>query len=100
VIIQSFDTRSLQAIDAVDPGIRLAVLTAIGNAALPAFAGDRTVIWSPSASTADAASVEEAHGEGYAVIPWTVNDPEEVARLVEAGVDGVITDRPDLFSDR
>jgi glycerophosphoryl diester phosphodiesterase len=100
VIIQSFDVRSLQAIDVADPEIRLAVLTAIGNAALPAFVADRTVIWSPRASTVDAASIAGAHEAGHTVIPWTVSDPEEIARLVAAGVDGLITDRPDLFADR
>ncbi len=100
VIVQSFDIRSLQAIDRADPGIRLAVLTAVGRAALPAFANDRTVVWSPRASTVDAESIREAHAVGHTVIPWTVNDPDLVTRLIEAGVDGVITDRPDLFADR
>ncbi len=98
VIIQSFDVRSLQAIDAVAPDVRLSVLTATPHAALPAFAADRSVIWSPKASTVDAASVAVSHEAGNTVIPWTVNDPEEVARLVESGVDGLITDRPDRFA--
>lgn len=97
VIIQSFDIRSLQAIDAADPGIRLAVLTATGHAALPAFADTRPVVWSPRASTVDAASVDAAHAGGHTVVPWTVNDVEEAERLIELGVDGLITDRPDLL---
>jgi glycerophosphoryl diester phosphodiesterase len=34
------------------------------------------------------------------VIPWTVNDKETITRLQQMGVDGVITDYPDLFSEK
>jgi len=33
---------------------------------------------------------------GYRVLAWTVNDPQEMRRLVDIGVQGLITDRPDL----
>lgn len=39
--------------------------------------------------------VQEVHSKKISVIPWTVNDPEEMKRLIEAGVDGIITDYPD-----
>ena len=38
---------------------------------------------------------DEAHALGLAVIPWTVNEPEDMHRLVGWGVDGIVTDRPD-----
>jgi glycerophosphoryl diester phosphodiesterase len=31
------------------------------------------------------------------VIPWTVNDSGEIKKLIAMGVDGIITDYPDLF---
>jgi glycerophosphoryl diester phosphodiesterase len=55
--------------------------------------------WSPFAGDLDAAMVAEAHGLGLTVIPWTVNDPAAMDRLIEAGVDGLITDRPDLLRE-
>lgn len=36
--------------------------------------------------------VERAHRNGVSVLPWTVNEPEEMRRLLDAGVDGLVTD--------
>jgi glycerophosphoryl diester phosphodiesterase len=55
-------------------------------------------IWSPYYQDVDAAKLKEAHGMGISVVVWTVNDPAEMKRMVELGVDGLITDRPDVFS--
>ncbi len=48
-------------------------------------------------STSRRALIAEAHALGLAVIPWTVNDPKDMATRARAGVDGMITDRPDLL---
>ncbi len=42
-------------------------------------------------------AVAEARALGLAVIPWTANDPADMARLIDLGIDGLITDRPDLL---
>jgi glycerophosphoryl diester phosphodiesterase len=42
----------------------------------------------------DDAFVSAAHGAGIAVHVWTINEPEEMASLIDLGVDGIITDRP------
>jgi glycerophosphoryl diester phosphodiesterase len=41
------------------------------------------------------ALVAEAHAAGLAVVPWTIDDPATMASLIDAGVDGIITDYPD-----
>ena len=38
--------------------------------------------------------IEEVHDEGLRVIPWTVNDEKEMRRLINLGVDGIISDYP------
>lgn len=41
------------------------------------------------------AEVVEAHALGLKVLPWTVNDPADMAKLIDLRVDGIITDYPD-----
>ena len=53
-------------------------------------------IWSPAYQDLDAAKVKEAHALGLRVVTWTVNEPAEIRRMIALGVDGIISDRPDL----
>jgi len=41
--------------------------------------------------------IRESHAKGLRIEPWTVNDPELMRKYIEWGVDGIITDRPDLM---
>ena len=43
--------------------------------------------------------VELAHKAGIAVQVWTVDEPEDIRRLLEWGVDGIISDRPDVAAE-
>jgi glycerophosphoryl diester phosphodiesterase len=55
-------------------------------------------IYSPHFSLVTSALLEQCHQKKMKVIPWTVNSTEEMRRLKQMGVDGIITDYPDLFS--
>jgi glycerophosphoryl diester phosphodiesterase len=123
VTIQSFDWRTLLLVQQQAPEIPTVYLTlqrgsgqtiALDKATSwtagfsPADHGGslpRTIkaaggaIWSPSFGDVTAALIAEAHGLGLRVVVWTVNKRDDMARMIEIGVDGIISDRPDLLRE-
>ncbi len=99
-ILQSFDVRTLQIGRRLDPSWCLALL--LGSENDPGMAanldtlGFTPEIYSPDYHLVDADLLREAHDRNMLVIPWTVNTLEEMQRLKNLGVDGLITDYPDL----
>lgn len=103
--MRSFDWRGLVYVRARYPSVPLAWLTGPRqSAATPAEVAAAAVgcpfqpTWAPFHEKLDRSMLDAAHGVGLRVVPWTVNAPEDIARLIEWGVDGVCTDRPDLVS--
>lgn len=43
--------------------------------------------------------IDLAHGQGLRVVAWTIDEPAEIRQLLDLGVDGIITDRPDLLRE-
>jgi glycerophosphoryl diester phosphodiesterase len=120
--IQSFDWRALVIADRIDPRIRMAALLAkdtfgsewhdglerqpgestselLGR--LDAKIDDFSPNWRDLLDGTDdfAGGVDLYRAKGMRVVPWTVNDVSTMERLIEIGVDGIITDRPDLLLD-
>lgn len=56
-------------------------------------------IWSPKHELVTAELLASVHALGMIAIPWTVNEPERMRTLIELGVDGIISDYPDLVLD-
>ena len=95
--IQSFDWRTLKVVEREAPEIATVYLTGRRREGSQPkavhAAGGR--IWSPNYQEMDSASVVEARALGLRVIPWTVNEPAAVERVLDLGLDGLITDFPD-----
>jgi glycerophosphoryl diester phosphodiesterase len=66
----------------------------VGERALAAGAD----LVSLEASSVSAEAVEACRRAGLRVTAWTVNEPEEMERLLKPGLDGIVTDRPDLLA--
>ena len=56
-------------------------------------------IYSPALGLLNKLLVEECHRLKMKIVPWTINDKTRIAELKAMGVDGIITDYPDLFND-
>ena len=100
VIVQSFDFRSLVAVNELAPEIRLSAL--IENPDLDflmAAIESRADIVSPDLVLVHSDNVEAAHSAGLQVIPWTANTIPEWKTLIRANVDGIITDDPGELID-
>ena len=56
-------------------------------------------IWSVHFADLTPALLKEAKDLGLTVLAWTVNDTPQMVRLMDMGVDGIVTDRPDLLRE-
>ncbi len=119
VRIISFDWRTLQLVQKLEPAIATVYVTmeyARNNtvrdiawtggiswrdhasvAHMIKASGGR--FWSPNFNHIDAAKVKAAQQLGVKVLPWTVNEPADMDRLIGWGVDGIVTDYPDRLRD-
>jgi glycerophosphoryl diester phosphodiesterase len=111
VIVESFDWRVQHHIRRIRTDLKLAWLTSaktIADAALwwdgatvdgsiaARVAAEGGPIWAPDHRDLTEAQIHEAHALGLLVLPWTVNQPADMSRLFDWGVDGLISDRPNL----
>jgi len=115
--IQSFDWSSLNLTKKLAPELTLVALSSgdkwmqvgqpgaapelggtdidtYGGSLAKAAAAQGYNVISPTFSSVTPQMIADAHQLGLAVIPWTVNKPADMERLMDQGVDGIITDYP------
>ncbi len=101
VTIQSFDKRTLRIIHEKRPEVSTALLVEKDNKftvkQLVQLLGFTPTIYSPEYTRLDKKEMKEIRDLGISVIPWTVNDSLEMVKLIELGVDGIITDYPNIL---
>ena len=115
ITLQSFDWRTLAAAQRAAPEVITVYLSSQqswgNNVADARWTGGPTLaesgsvprmvkaaggtIWSPYFGDLDEAKLREARQLGLQVVVWTVNEPADITRMLELGVDGIISDRPD-----
>ncbi len=115
ITLQSFDWRTLQAAQRLAPEVPTAYLSAqqawANNVADSRWTAGFTLtehgsvprlvkaaggtIWSPFHGDLNAALMDEARQLGLKVIVWTVNEPADIEKMLDLGVHGIISDRPD-----
>ncbi len=98
--VQSFSWKALRRVRELEPGVRIAALSLRGGGDLvPGAASFGAAVLAPAHRAASRPLVHAAHDRGLAVVPWTVNERARMEELVDLGVDGIITDRPDVLRE-
>ncbi len=98
-VVSCFEMQALQKVREISPSARIGVLWHD-----PEWEGAwrwarELAAWSfhPWAKVVTAEGVRQAHQHGLRVLTWTVNEPEEIERVLSMGVDGVMGDFPERF---
>jgi glycerophosphoryl diester phosphodiesterase len=98
VIVISFDHDWLERFHEVAPQARLGELWGWMGRSKPLPMTSLVDVYWPSV-IADPTLVKRAHAQGHEVVVWTVNNPWAMKLLLWLGVDGITTDRPDLWPE-
>ena len=98
--LQSFDIRVLKYLNQKYPKVRVAAL--LDGAYVPEeylkLLGFKPFIFSPNFEHLKASDIKFFHDRKIGVVPWTVNSMADMKKLTDLGVDGIITDFPNLIS--
>jgi glycerophosphoryl diester phosphodiesterase len=99
--IQSFDKRTLQVINKEYPDVSVAYLIPFSNKSTPAehiaSLGFRPGIISPDFKLVTTEFLQACRLEKMKVVVWTVNEKDQIDKMKQMGVDGIISDYPDRF---
>jgi glycerophosphoryl diester phosphodiesterase len=96
--VASFDHYALQRLKEIEPALRTAALLVGRPVSLSALAGPAKANGlALEASFVTKTEVEACRAAGLQIVVWVVNEPAQMRHFINLGVDGIITDRPDLL---
>lgn len=100
VCIQSFDPRAIENIHTLRPNLKIAFLVenTEGVEANLKRLTFKPPVYSPYYLLLRKKDIALLHEQGIKVIPWTVNNEQDMSRLIKWGVDGIITDYPNKIA--
>jgi glycerophosphoryl diester phosphodiesterase len=98
VIIVSFIEEALRKVRELDKEVETGLIYAKHKNPIKTALELRASYLLPFYRFTHTASVQKAHENGLKVIVWTINKPEEVAEYAKKGVDGIASDKPDIFT--
>lgn len=101
MLFSCFDVRVLERVRTISSTARIALLVSPRDSSAILDHADRVgaEAINPHCSLVSVDSVQAAHEAGFAVYPYTANEPAEMNRLLDCGVDGVITNFPKRLRD-
>lgn len=97
LVVQSFDVRALEYIHAKWPQVELSYLTEDEDDIVKILSQISFTPrwWSPNFQVITRENVAYCHALGIKVVPWTVDEPDDIRRMVSTGVDAIISNYPD-----
>ena len=98
LIVQCFDERALVYMHQRWPELILSYLTEADKTdveEIMAGLGFQPQWWSPEYTVVTPENVAWCHKRGIKVVPWTVDEPDDIRRMVDCGVDAIISNYPD-----
>jgi glycerophosphoryl diester phosphodiesterase len=96
--VASFDHYALRRVKEVEPDLRTAALLVGRPVSISAIAGPgKADAMALEASLVTRTEVEACRAAGLQLVVWVVNEPARMRHFIDLGVDGIITDRPDLL---
>lgn len=97
LVVQSFDWGFMAEFHALLPEVPVGLLGTPTIAELPELATWAEQV-NPHHATLTQRYVDAVHAHGLGLTTWTVDDPAAMRRLIDLGVDGIITNKPDTLA--
>ena len=100
LVVQCFDERALNYMHEKYPQLKLSYLVEPKDGEFEAYMAklNFTPDWlSPETTMINKELVDKCHAKGIKVVPWTVDTPENIQKMIDCGSDAIISNYPDML---